>query len=74
MKFIKEAKTENILNKKLKRIKLINQQILDKLLTPENITKSQEKQILKLEQEKYIKKRANYFEKLKELTNAEFAK
>ena len=61
---------ENNLNKNLKRIKIINHLILDELLTPGDLTKYQENQILKLKQEKY-KERANYFEELKRLTTDE---
>lgn len=70
---MEEMKIKDILNKKLNRVKIINQQILDELLVPGEITESQEKQILKLKQEKY-KERANYYKKLKALTTAKFAR
>ena len=66
-------KTKNILDRKLERIRLINNKILDELLIPGEITKTQEKQILKLKQERY-KEKARYYEKLKELTSIEIIK
>lgn len=65
--------TKNILERKLRRIRLINNKILYELLIPGDITKTQEKQILKLKQEIY-KEKARYYEKLKELTNIEIIK
>ena len=64
---------KEILDKKLVRIREINLQIQDELLKPGNITNSQQKQILKLKQERY-KIRASYYEKMKELTNNNYVR